>query len=480
MQIVRDLAGYSLGRSDLVRRAMSKKKADVMAEERKVFVYGNGKDIPGCVNRGIPAETAEKIFDEMTDFAKYAFNKSHAAAYAVVAYQTAWLKTHYPVEFMAALMTSVMDSTDKIKEYIYACKKMGIELMPPDINEGFCDFSVSQGKIRYGLAAIKNVGRNMIHAIVKERKENGKFTSLTDFFERMDSGDLNKRSVESLIKAGVFDSLGGKRSQYLAVYKQILDQIAQQKKKNIEGQINLFDLGTPERVKHDILPDIEEYPHKVLLAMEKEVLGMYLSGHPLDEYEEELKKHTDATSLDFMKREEDHGTSSIYDGQIVTIGGMITGKSIKTTRSNQIMAFITLEDLYGSVEVIVFPNIYESSAEYLREDEILYIKGRAAIREDEDAKLICEAITPFEKMRDLKEESNIKLYLKIPKDKGNMEVVEGIKPLLQMNKGNVPVIIHIEGLQKTMRASQSLWIHPNEALMSKLKGFLGDKNVVIR
>lgn len=480
MQIVRDLAGYSLGRSDLVRRAMSKKKADVMAEERKVFVYGNGKDIPGCINRGIPAQTAEKIFDEMTDFAKYAFNKSHAAAYAVVAYQTAWLKTHYPVEFMAALMTSVMDSTDKIKEYIYACKKMGIELMPPDINEGYCDFSVSQGKIRYGLAAIKNVGKNMIHAIVKERKENGKFTSLTDFFERMDTGDLNKRSVESLIKAGVFDSLGGKRSQYLAVYKQILDQIAQQKKKNIEGQMNLFDFGETETVKDDILPDIEEYPSKILLSMEKEVLGMYLSGHPLDEYEEELKKYTDATSLDFIKREEEEGKTSIFDGQIVTIGGMITAKSIKTTRHNQMMAFITLEDLYGSVEVIVFPNIYESNADDLREDEIVYIKGRASVREDEDAKLICEVITPFEKMRTLREESAAKLYLKISKDKGSIEVVEEIKPFLKANRGDMPVIIYIENLHKTMKASESLWIHPSEELMSQLKRILGDKNVVIK
>ncbi|NLK21265.1 MAG: DNA polymerase III subunit alpha [Epulopiscium sp.] len=477
MQIVRDLAGYSLGRSDLVRRAMSKKKADVMAEERRNFVHGNGKEVPGCVNKGIPIQIAEKIFDEMTDFAKYAFNKSHAAAYAVVAYQTAWLKAHYPVEFMAALMTSVMDNTDKIKEYIYACKKMGIDLISPDINEGLPSFSVSCGKIRYGLAAIKNVGKSMVEAIVKERKKNGSFISLVDFFERMDSGDLNKRSMESLIKAGALDSLGGKRSQYISVYKQVSDNINNQRKKTIEGQINLFDFGQEGVTKEDTLPSMDEYPMKIFLAMEKEVLGMYLSGHPLDEYAQELKNNTSASSFDFIKREEE--LPSIVDGQRVIIGGMIADKSIKSTRSNQVMAFVTLEDLQGAVEIIVFPKIYERYSKYLQEDEIIYTKGRVAIREDEDAKLICEEIIPFGEMKEQKEIKKTKLYLKIPVSKGNMEIIDEIKPILLNCRGDVPVIIHIEALNKTMRAAKSLWISPKEDLIYKLKHILGEENVVI-
>ncbi|WP_202813796.1 DNA polymerase III subunit alpha [Defluviitalea phaphyphila] len=479
MQIVRELAGYSLGRSDLVRRAMSKKKADVMAEERKNFIYGNGKEIPGCVNRGVPVKIAEKIFDEMTDFAKYAFNKSHAAAYAVVAYQTAWLKTHYPVEFMAALMTSVMDNTDKIKEYIHACKKMGIDIISPDINESFASFSVSNGKIRYGLAAIKNVGKTMISAIVKERNENGKFISLTDFFERMDSSYLNKRSIESLIKAGAFDSLGGKRKQYLSVYKQISDNIISKRKKIVEGQIDLFDFGDKSINKKDTLPDIEEYPNNILLSMEKEVLGMYLSGHPLEEYKEDLDKNTSAKSLDFIKTDSED-IQKIVDGQIVIIGGMIVHKSIKSTRNNQIMAFITLEDLYGSVEVIVFPKIYEKYINLIKEDEVVYIKGRVSLREDEDGKLICEDIIPFENMKYIKNKQNTKLYLKIPSSKGGIEVVEKIKPILEIYKGDIPVIIHVEALKKTMKATKNLWIYPEKELISNLKNMLGDKNVVIK
>jgi len=438
MQIVRELSGYSLGRSDLVRRAMAKKKAEVMAEERKNFIYGNGKDVPGCVNKGIPVAVAERIFDEMADFAKYAFNKSHAAAYAVIAYQTAWLKAHYPIEFMAALMTSVMDNTDKLKEYIYACREMGIEILSPDINEGFASFSVSNGKIRYGLAAIKNVGRAMIAAIVEERNKNGKFLSMTDFFERMDSGELNKRSIESLIKAGAFDSLGGKRSQYIAVFKQISDNINNRRKKAIEGQIDLFDFGQEDITNEDILPDIEEYPAKVFLQMEKEVLGMYLSGHPLDEYEEELKKNSNVTSYDFINQESEE-RPVLVDGQVVQLGGMITEKSIKSTRSNQLMAFITLEDLYGSVEIIVFPNKYEEYQKYLNEDEIIYVKGRVSLKEDEDAKLICEEIIPFDKMKDLRKQYNQKLYLKIPASEEKFEVIEKVKEILKTSKGTIPL-----------------------------------------
>lgn len=479
MQIVRELSGYSLGRSDLVRRAMAKKKAEVMAEERKNFIYGNGKDVPGCVNKGIPVAVAERIFDEMADFAKYAFNKSHAAAYAVIAYQTAWLKAHYPIEFMAALMTSVMDNTDKLKEYIYACREMGIEILSPDINEGFASFSVSNGKIRYGLAAIKNVGRAMIAAIVEERNKNGKFLSMTEFFERMDSGELNKRSIESLIKAGAFDSLGGKRSQYIAVFKQISDNINNRRKKAIEGQIDLFDFGQEDITNEDILPDIEEYPAKVFLQMEKEVLGMYLSGHPLDEYEEELKKNSNVTSYDFINQESEE-RPVLVDGQVVQLGGMITEKSIKSTRSNQLMAFITLEDLYGSVEIIVFPNKYEEYQKYLNEDEIIYVKGRVSLKEDEDAKLICEEIIPFDKMKDLRKQYNQKLYLKIPASEEKFEVIEKVKEILKTSKGTIPVIIYIEATKETMKASKNLWINPKEDLIFKLKQVLGKENVLLK
>ena len=350
MQIVRDLAGYSLGRSDSVRRAMSKKKASVMAEERKIFVYGDGKDIPGCVKNGIPAEKAEKIFDEMTDFAKYAFNKSHSVSYAVVGYQTAWLKRYYPVEFMAALMTSVMDKADKVSGYVEECKKMGIALLPPDINEGFGPFSVSEGKIRFGLSAIKNVGSGAVDLLVREREKNGPFQSMTDFCGRMDGGEWNKRSIESLIKAGAMDSLGGLRSQYMAVYKGIMDGIGQAKKNNIEGQMNLFDIaGDNSFQKTDDLPKLKEFLPKERLAMEREVLGIYVSGHPLAGYEERFGRKVSCTSLSFQKTEDDE-ESRIEEGEKVIIGGMVMGVSVKYTRKNEKMAIVMLEDFHGECD----------------------------------------------------------------------------------------------------------------------------------
>ena len=322
MRIVRDLGGYSLGRSDLLRRVMGKKEEEVMEKERKVFIYGDS-EIPGCVKNGIPENIANEIFDEMVDFAKYAFNKSHAAAYAAIAYETAWLKTHYPVEFMAALMTSVMDNTDKIKEYIEGCKRMGIEVISPDINEGYGFFSTSDNKIRYGLAAIKNVGKKMIDNMVKERKKNGPFTSMTDFYTRMDSKDTSKRAVESLILAGAFDSLEGNRNQYHKVYDKIANGVSHSRRRNIEGQINLFALGNEEEIENeDVLPEIEEYELKELLAKEKEVLGIYLSGHPLSEYEEQIRRKISANSKDF-RLPEDGEERVLLDGQKAIIGGKI-------------------------------------------------------------------------------------------------------------------------------------------------------------
>lgn len=477
MQIVRDLAGYSLGRSDLVRRAMSKKKAAVMAEERKNFVYGVGEEVPGCVNNGIPAEAAEKIFDEMTDFAKYAFNKSHAACYAVVGYQTAWLKAHYPVEFMAALMTSVMDNASKVSSYIEECKKMGIALLPPDINEGYGHFSVSQGKIRFGLAAIKNLGRNVVNALVSERKTSGPFQSMTDFCNRMETGEINKRSIESLIKAGAMDSLGGARSQYMAIYKSILDGIGQARKNNIAGQLNLFemDMGEESYQLQDDLPKVAEYESRDKLAMEKEVLGIYVSGHPLAEYQDRLNRKTSHSSLDFLPDEEGEERQQIGDQTKVIIGGMIAGVSVKYTRNNDKMAFLTLEDFRGTVEVIVFPKVYQQFSELLLEETVILIKGRTNVSADGEAKVIASHI----QLLQLEEERTpTTLWLKIQKEK---EIsLKQIISVLMEHKGDIPVYIYQEKTKDKMKAERKYWVNGSLELQEELKLLLGEANVVAK
>lgn len=435
MQIVRDLGGYSLGRSDLLRRVMGKKEEEVMEKERKIFINGDG-EIEGCIKKGIPVNVANQIFDEMTDFAKYAFNKSHAAAYAAIAYETAWLKTHYPVEFMAALMTSVMGNTDKIKEYIDSCKRMGIDVISPDINEGYGFFSTSNNKIRYGLTAIKNVGKKMISAMVEEREANGPYSSLTDFYTRMESKDTSKRAIESLISAGAFDSLGGNRNQYHAVYKQIADGISLSRKKNIEGQINLFALGTEEKdaKNEDILPDMEEYTSKILLTLEKEVLGIYLSGHPLAEYEEKIRTHTSATSKDFRLPDDIEEERPLKDGQRAKIGGMIVQKKVITTRNNKTMAFVTLEDVLGTIEVIVFPNIYEKGAHYFDEDSIVLIDGKVTLKEEEDAKIICEKVVGME-------EFGQSIILKLSEEQRTKDIRNKLLYIFGKYKGNATVIV---------------------------------------
>ena len=375
MQIVRDLAGYTWGRSDLVRRAMSKKKGKVMEQERKNFVYGNPEEnVPGCIARGIDEKVANKIYDNMIDFAKYAFNKSHAAAYAVVAYQTAYLKYYYPVEFMAALMTSVLDNTSKVSEYIYTCRQMEIAILPPDINEGEGGFSVSGQAIRYGLSAIKSIGRPVIDAIVEERKIRGPFTTLKDFITRLSGREVNKRTIENFIKAGALDGLEGNRRQKMMIYGSLLDALNQEKKTTMAGQMTLFDIAPEEdKAEYEIkLPNVEEYDKEVLLGFEKEVLGIYISGHPLEEYMERLKKNTNAVTTDFVLDEET-GTLKVSDGAKVRIGGMITDKVIKYTKSNKAMAFITLEDLVGTVEIIIFPKDYERYAKYLENDAKVFV-----------------------------------------------------------------------------------------------------------
>ena len=394
MQIVRDLGGYTMGRSDLVRRAMSKKKHSVMEKERENFVHGNAQEgVPGCLSKGIDEKTANQIFDEMMDFANYAFNKSHAACYAVVTLQTAWLKYYYPVEFMAALLTSVIDNPGKVSEYILASRNMGIRILPPDINQGEAGFSVDGGDIRYALTAIKSVGRPIIEAIVEERRLRGPYTNLKDFITRVADKDVNKRAIENFIKAGAMDSLGGTRKQCMSVYVQILDHIVKDKKNNLAGQMTLFDIAAEEdKEEFDIrMPDVGEYPREMMFAFEKEVLGIYVSGHPLEEYQDMLQKYTTWRSSDFAL-DEDTGQVAVPDRAPAVIGGMVAEKTIKYTRNSQVMAFISLEDLVGSVEVVIFPRDYEQYSSLLTEDAKLFIRGRISVEEDKDAKLICEQI----------------------------------------------------------------------------------------
>ena len=407
MQIVRDLGGYTLGRSDLVRRAMSKKKQAVMEKERANFVFGNPEEgVPGCVSNGISEQVASHIYDEMMDFAKYAFNKSHAACYAVVAYQTAFLKYYYPVEFMAALMTSVIDNSTKVSEYILTCRNMGIEVLPPDVNQGESGFAVQDGKIRYALTAIKGVGRPIIEALAAERKLGGPFQNLQDFITRMSGHDINKRVIESCIKAGALDSLGGTRKQFMAVYSQIMEHIVHDKKNSMAGQMTLFDIVSKEQKEEfDIpLPDVGEYEKEMLLQFEKEVLGVYVSGHPLEEWQELWRRQITNVSTDFVVDEES-GEPKVRDQSYVTVGGMITAKSVKYTKNNEMMAFLTMEDLLGTLEIIVFPKSYQEYGGLVQEDAKIFVRGRVSLKEDREGNpvcnMICEQIMSFEEAKEV-------------------------------------------------------------------------------
>ena len=397
MQIVRNLAGYSFGRSDLVRRAMSKKKTKVMEAERKNFVYGNEEEgVKGCIANGIPENIANKIYDEMIDFAKYAFNKSHAAAYAVVAYQTAYLKYYHPVEFMAALLTSVKANPGKVLSYIMTCRQMGIEIIPPDINEGYGEFHVSDGRIMYGMSAIKGIGTPVIAEVKAERERGGKFTSMQDFITRMSSKEANRHTMENFIKSGALDCLPGNRKQKMMVYGAMIDSVNREKRDAVAGQLSLFGMADTglEHANEIQYPDVAEYDKEELLAFEKETLSIYISGHPLEDYTGLLEKNCTRNSIDFIA-DEDTGMTKVYDGENVIIGGMITNKSVKITRKNTTMAFITVEDLYGSVEVVVFPDCYEKKKELLSTDSKVFVKGRANVEEDRAGKVICQDIIPF-------------------------------------------------------------------------------------
>ena len=474
MQIVRSLGGYTLGRSDLLRRAMSKKKAAVMEKERQNFVYGNAEEgVPGCVNRGIPEQIANKIYDEMIDFAKYAFNKSHAAAYALVAYQTAYLKYYFPVEFMAALMTSVIDNPSKVAEYILSSRKMGIAILPPDINRGYSSFSVDGKSIRYGLSAIKGVGKPVIAAIVAEREERGLFKNLRDFIERMSGREVNKKTIENLIKAGAMDELPGNRRQKMMVYVQIVDSIAQEKKNTMAGQMSLFDLvSEEEKSAFEIrMPNVTEYTKEDRLAFEKEVLGIYISGHPLEEYEERWRKNISAVTTDFLPDEET-GTPAVHEGAKEIVGGMITAKTIKYTKTNKVMAFLTLEDLVGTVEIVVFPRDYEKNVQFMNVDEKVFIQGRVAAEDDKASKLICESMYSFD-------EVPRELWFQFENKEEFLAKEQELYEDLRDSDGKDSVVIFIKSPKaiKRLGPSRNIKIHPQ--LLSKLYEKYGQQNVKV-
>ena len=472
MQIVQELGGYTMGRSDLVRRAMSKKKQYVMEQERRNFIYGNPDEgVPGCVAKGISADVASHIYDTMMDFAKYAFNKSHAACYAVVAYQTAYLKYYYPVEFMAALMTSVIDNPHKVSEYIMTCRSMGIEILPPDINEGESGFSVSGNQIRYALTAIKSVGRPIIEDVVNERNARGPYTNLQDFITRMSDKEINKRAVEHFIKSGAMDSLGGTRKQFMSVYIRIMDTVQHDKKNNMAGQLSLFDIVSGEQ-KEDFdirLPDVGEYSKEMKLAFEKEVLGIYISGHPLEEYQEMWRRNITNTTADFALDEET-GKTVVADGKTATIGGMVVDKKIKYTKNEKVMAFLQIEDLVGTVEVIVFPSQYERYGSQVSEDSKVFVKGRVTVEEEKDGKLICEQITPFEDIPR-------KLWIKFATKEAYESHKEELDDALRFSEGKDSVIIYVENpkSKRTLPANRN--VCADEKLVEDLSRLYGADNV---
>ncbi len=474
MQIVRDLAGFTLGRSDLLRRAMSKKKGDVMQKERQAFVYGDEEGgVPGCIANGIDEKTANKIYDEMIDFAKYAFNKSHAAAYAVVSYQTAWLKYYYSVEFMAALMTSMIDNPPKVAEYIYSCRQMGIEILPPDINEGVGNFSVQDGKIRYGLAAIKSIGRPVIESIVRERNERGKFKTLKDFIERLSGKEVNKRTIESFIKSGAFDGLGGTRKQFMIIYVQIVDQVNQERKYSMAGQLSLFDMvDDDQKAEFDIpLPKVGEYEKETRLAFEKEVLGVYLTGHPMEEYEEKWRKSISKTTLDFQLDKET-GAAKVHDGAKEIIGGIIATLAIKYTKTNKTMAILTLEDLLGTVEVVVFPRDYEKYKEYLQEENKVFIRGRVSEEDDAPSKLICESVVPFSQTRK-------ELWLQYADKDTFLAQEQMLYDLIGNSDGRDEVVIYCKKERVVKRLGRNRNVQVETGLLSRLMNYLGDSCVKV-
>ncbi len=474
MQIVQDLAGYTMGQADNIRRAMSKKKQSVIDAERQNFVYGNEEQgIKGCIANGISEKAANQIYDSMVDFAKYAFNKSHAAAYAVVAYQTAYLKYYYPVEFMAALMTSVIDNAKKVSEYIYTCRQMGIQVLPPDINEGEGVFSAVNGNIRYGMYAIKSLGRPVVDSILEERAVNGSYKTLHSFLERVSSREVNKRAVENLIKAGACDCLDGNRQQMMNIFAVVMDNLANEKKKSMSGQMTLFDFASEEdKADYEIkLPNLPEYDKEIRLGFEKEVLGIYLSGHPLEDYEAKWRKNISAVTADFMLDEETNEVK-IKDNESVMVGGMITEKTIKYTKNNKAMAFITLEDLLGTVEIIIFPKDYDKYHHLLNEDEKVFIRGRASVEEDKNGKIICEKMYSFD---DTKRE----LWLQFATKEAFEQKEQELYRMLHDSDGKDMVVLYISSVKAMKKLPESYNVSADTSLVNKLTNFLGENNVKV-
>ena len=474
MQIVQQLAGYTMGQADNIRRAMSKKKQYVIDAERQSFVYGDeARGIRGCVANGIDEKAANSIYDSMVDFAKYAFNKSHAAAYAVISVQTAWLKFYYPVEFMAALMTSVIDNSAKAAEYLLHCKELGISVLPPDINVGQGEFTAEGNAVRYGLYAIKSLGRPVIDSIIGERKKGGSYRTLQDFIERTVQRDINKRAIENLIKAGACDGLDGNRHQMSIVYTSIVDDVVRRKKTGLEGQMSLFDfVGEEDKKDYEVhYPNVEEFPKEVLLGFEKEVLGIYLSGHPLEDYLGKMKKNVTANAADFV-REEESGTIRVTDNMHVVVGGMIAAKTVKYTRNNQAMAFLTVEDLTGSVEIIVFPKDYERYNRFLNDEEKIFVVGHATVEEEQDGKVICERIVPFDDTRK-------ELWLQFPTKSDFSAKEQQVYEILRDSDGNDEVVIYISDVKAFKRLPRNRAVGTNSVLLARLTEFLGEKNVKV-
>lgn len=474
MQIVQQLAGYTMGQADNIRRAMSKKKQYVIDAERQSFVYGDSeRGIRGCVANGIDEKAANSIYDSMVDFAKYAFNKSHAAAYAVISVQTAWLKFYYPVEFMAALMTSVIDNSAKAAEYLLHCKELGISVLPPDINVGQGEFTAEGNAVRYGLYAIKSLGRPVIDSIIGERKKGGSYRTLQDFIERTVQRDINKRAIENLIKAGACDGLDGNRHQMSIVYASIVDDVVRRKKTGLEGQMSLFDfVGEEDKKDYEVhYPNVEEFPKEVLLGFEKEVLGIYLSGHPLEDYLGKMKKNVTANAADFV-REKESGTIRVTDNMHVVVGGMIAAKTVKYTRNNQAMAFLTVEDLTGSVEIIVFPKDYERYNRFLNDEEKIFVVGHATVEEEQDGKVICERIVPFDDTRK-------ELWLQFPTKSDFSAKEQQVYEILRDSDGNDEVVIYISDVKAFKRLPRNRAVGTNSVLLARLTEFLGEKNVKV-
>ena len=471
MQIVRDLAGYSLGRSDLVRRAMAKKKLKVMEKERQNFIYGNEEEgIPGCIKNGVSAEVGNLIFDKMMSFAAYAFNKSHAAGYAVVCYQTAFLKRHYPVEYMCALLTSVSDNTSKVEGYIYACRQMNIPILPPDVNESYMGFTTEENSIRFGFSAIKALGRPVIEAVIADRQQNGRFGSMQDFIGRLYTS-LNKRIVENLIKAGAMDTFGANRRQMMGVYSQILDNEVKQGKDAISGQMSLFDI-VDDSAKSEFqikMPDLDEFNKEEKLEYEKEVLGVYVSGHPLDEYAGMWRKHVTANSQDF-EIDDELGETKVADGSKQTIGGMIMNKKIMTTKRSELMAILTIEDLFGTVEVVVFPKSFANNRGAIDGNDKIFITGRVQANADENGRLICESITPFSQVPRV-------LWIRMEDEAMYKEKAPQLEEMLKDSDGRDSVIVYCTKENKRYKWPDSKNICVTSQLIDDLRKIYGEKNI---